>query len=472
MTDDLPSVKVAVVGHTNTGKTSLMRTLIRDAGFGEVDDGPATTRHVEGAVLLVANAPRIELFDTPGLEDSISLLECLDELRTERRTPWVEVVRAFLESDAGRQRFEQEAKAIRQVLESDAVLYVVDARDRVLAKYRDELEILGRCARPVVPVLNFTAKPDALAADWRAQLSEVGMHAVVAFDTVALDEGAERRLFEALMALLEPFRPTLHALIRERAAQWRATVRGAAELVADLLLDAAAFTVSVGEGAMTIDEAVEALRGSVRAREQQCVDSLLVLFQFRAEDCDADALPIASGQWGLDLFSPDSLRRFGVRASSGAAVGGLAGLTVDAMTGGLSLGAAAALGATAGALWSTADSHGRRIVDLVRGASELRVRQETLRLLAVRQISLVQALLHRGHASQERVRLAEAAQGKLDRWAGGALPRALREARFHPEWSRLGGGDAAAAEADSRRAAARNQLAREIAGSFAPDWDP
>ena len=28
-------LSLAVVGHTNTGKTSLMRTLLRDSGFGE-----------------------------------------------------------------------------------------------------------------------------------------------------------------------------------------------------------------------------------------------------------------------------------------------------------------------------------------------------------------------------------------------------------------------------------------------------
>ena len=29
-------LKLAVVGHTNVGKTSLLRTLTRDVGFGEV----------------------------------------------------------------------------------------------------------------------------------------------------------------------------------------------------------------------------------------------------------------------------------------------------------------------------------------------------------------------------------------------------------------------------------------------------
>ncbi|MEN8133052.1 MAG: GTPase, partial [Pseudomonadota bacterium] len=57
----LPVLKIAVVGHTNTGKTSLLRTLTRDATFGEVSNRPATTRHVEGTSLLVNGMSLIEL---------------------------------------------------------------------------------------------------------------------------------------------------------------------------------------------------------------------------------------------------------------------------------------------------------------------------------------------------------------------------------------------------------------------------
>lgn len=39
-------VSVAVVGHTNAGKTSLMRTLLRDSHFGNVANTAGTTRHV------------------------------------------------------------------------------------------------------------------------------------------------------------------------------------------------------------------------------------------------------------------------------------------------------------------------------------------------------------------------------------------------------------------------------------------
>ena len=99
---ELPILKIAVVGHTNTGKTSLLRTLTQDITFGEVSDRPGTTRHVEATALLVGGAPLVELYDTPGLEDSIGLLEHLDERRTDRRTDWVDVIREFLDEPAKR----------------------------------------------------------------------------------------------------------------------------------------------------------------------------------------------------------------------------------------------------------------------------------------------------------------------------------------------------------------------------------
>ncbi len=157
----LPLVKVAVVGHTNTGKTSLLRTLTRDVEFGEVSDRPATTRHVEGTSVSVDGETLLELYDTPGLEDSIGLLDHLEAMRGGRRVEGIELIKGFLAAPEARGAFSQEAKAIGRVLQSDIALYVIDARDRVLGKHRDELDILARCARPVVPVLNFTASADA-----------------------------------------------------------------------------------------------------------------------------------------------------------------------------------------------------------------------------------------------------------------------------------------------------------------------
>jgi small GTP-binding protein len=462
----LPVLKVAVVGHTNTGKTSLLRTLTQDVSFGEVSDHPGTTRHVEGTALLVDGAPLIELYDTPGLEDSIGLLEHLDQRRSDRRTDWIDVIQDFLASAEAAGRFEQEAKALRQVLASNVALYVIDARDRVLGKHRDELEILGRCARPVVPVLNFVVGPGAQTEAWRQHLTRVNMHAVAEFDTVVLNETGEQRLFEKMLTLVEDYRPTLEVLIADRRRRRADLIRASANVIADMLVDVAALTLTVGVSDDQV-AAMARLEQAVRDREQVCVDDLLALFRFRHDDYEADVVPVEDGQWGVDLFGPASLKQFGVHAGGGAAAGGLTGLAIDAMLGGLSLGAAAAIGATIGAMWGSVESHGRWLADVVRGYTRLSATDETLRLLTIRELELVRALLRRGHASQDKIRLAARAEKSRADWARRALPEALDEARLHPDWSRLNKSDREKAAFDKRREGARKALSAVLESDLA-----
>ncbi len=458
----LPVLKVAVVGHTNTGKTSLLRTLTKDVDFGDVSNRPSTTRHVEGTALLVDGKPLIELYDTPGLEDSMGLLEHLETLRDRRDTDWILIIKHFLESAAARDAFEQEAKVLRQVLASDVALYVIDARERMLAKYRDELSILSYCARPVVPVLNFVVSSDAKTVQWREHLARLNLHAVVEFDTVVLSEQGEQRLFEKMQTLLDPFHATLAAVIADRAKQRANLIRASADLVADLLIDVAAYVVVVPvELPKTArEEAIKTIQQAVRTREQQCVTALLALYRFRKEDYAADALPITDGQWGLDLFNPEALKHFGIRTGSAAAAGGAAGLAIDAMTGGLSLGTATLLGAAIGAIWSGSQTHGKRIADRMRGFTELRVHEATVRLLAARQSALVRALLQRGHASQTQIRLSGGSKPKKDPWQAQKWPTELQQAKAHPHWSRLNHTDVVKIGLDSQRLVVKDRLAR------------
>jgi GTPase SAR1 family protein len=443
-------LRVAVVGHTNTGKTSLMRTLLRDVDFGEVSDRPAVTREVEAARRLVDGQAVAELYDTPGLEDSIDLLDHLEALRGDRRVEGLAVVEQLLRSPAATGRFAPEAKAIGQVLRSDVALYVIDARDRVLGKHRDELTILGMCARPIVPVLNFTARPEARTATWREQLSRAGLHAVAEFDTVVLDELGEQRLYETMRTLLDHHRDTLGRLMEDARRQRERLVAASAAMIADLLVDAAAHRLAIPADPAAMGPATARLRDAVRAREQRCVEQLLELHRFRRHAWTGAMLPLVEGRWGLDLFSPAALKQFGVHVGGGAAAGAMAGLAVDLTAGGLTLGAGTAAGAAIGALLGAGPSHGRRLLDRLRGWTELRCDDATIRLLAARQVALVRALLRRGHAAVEPVRYGEPAEV----FPSGPLPEPLQEARTQPQWSRLSG-DLAGASGSSGEQARR-----------------
>lgn len=431
-----PLIRIALVGHTNTGKTSLLRTLTRDTTFGEVADRPGTTRHVEGARLRLDGRPVLEWFDTPGMEDSIALLEYLERLdRPGERLDGPARIRRFLDTPEAHGRYEQEARVLTKMLDCDAALYVIDARDPVLGKHRDELAILAACGRPLLPVLNFVNAPAHRADEWRDAMARLGLHAVVEFDTVAPPLDGEQQLYAKLGVLLDRHAGALTRLGDSLAAQRRERHAAAYELVADLLIDVAALHLSSPSDEAALAAASSQLRDQVRQREQTCVNALLALYNFRATDYADDALPLQGERWGMDLFHPQALKDMGVQVGMGAAAGAMAGAAVDLMSAGLSLGTGMLIGAAAGGLWQGVEKLGKRVAGKLRGYREISVDDAVLRLLALRQRQLIEALERRGHAAREPLRLDLPAD---DAWRKGPLPDALKEARSRPEWSALG----------------------------------
>ena len=429
-------LKLAVVGHTNVGKTSLLRTLTRDVGFGEVSHRPSTTRHVEGARLSADGEALLELYDTPGLEDAIALLDYLERLeRPGERLDGPARIARFLQGSEARQRFEQEAKVLRQLLDSDAGLYVIDAREPVLAKYRDELSILASCGKPLLPIFNFVSSGEQREPQWREALARLGLHALVRFDSVAPPQDGEQRLYDSLALLLEDSREQLARLVRNHEMQRQERHASATRLIAELLIDCAAYRHSVKSGKEAEERAVTELRKTIRQREQQCVEALLKLYAFRPGDAAASELPLLDGRWGDDLFNPETLKQLGVKVGGGIAAGAAAGAGVDILVGGLTLGTAALAGAIAGGALQTARGYGNRLLGKLKGRRELTVDESVLRLLALRQRQLVRAMATRGHAAMDSIKVSMPAADKL--WREEKLPDALQKSRAHPQWSSL-----------------------------------
>lgn len=438
-------LSLAVVGHTNTGKTSLLRTLTRDPNFGEVRNSPGTTRQVKGARLHVQGQPLLALYDTPGLEDSMALLDYLEQIcPSSERLDGPERIARFLETPAAQGRFEQEARVLQKLLACDAGLYVVDVRDPVLSKHKDELFLLSLCGRPLLPVLNFMHSEHARTQEWRQALGRLGLHALAEFDTVAPALDGEALLYDKLAVLLETHAGLLKTIkidLQQQATQRR---HDAMRLLAELLIDAASLRLRCEDSELAKAKATEQLQERLVARENTCLRALLQCYNFGPRDVLSD-LPHFDGQhWGMDLFDPEAVKEFGVRVGKGVAAGAVAGATVDVLTGGLSLGMGTVLGALAGGVWQGADSWGSRLLGKLRGEVELSADESVLRLLALRQLRLLQALERRGHAAQQPIQLS-AAQIMGDEnelaahlsWRDQALPDMLRQARANPTWSTL-----------------------------------
>lgn len=452
-------LRLAVVGHTNTGKTSLLRTLSRNPEFGQVRDDPGTTRHVEGLRLHVDSGTVIELFDTPGMEDGMALLDYLERLSASgERLDGPARIQRFLDSPESVGRFEQEARVLRTLLECDAGIYVVDVRDPVLAKHRDELAVLASCGHPLLPVLNFTHSEDHRIEEWRSAMARLGLHAVVEFDTIAPPLDGEHQLYGKLALLLDTHAATLQALQRNISEQREQRRHDAVSLVAEMLIDIAALRLTSPADPSAMEQAAETLRGMARKREHASIDAVLKRYNFRAADFPQRNLPLAGERWEMDLFHPQALKDVGIHVGKGMAAGAMAGATLDMFTAGISLGAATLLGAAAGGLWQGADKLGKRLLGRLRGFQELTVDDAVLRLLAMRGLALIAALERRGHAAQGPIEIEALIQDKADVLRKGDLPDPLQEARASPEWSTLCEDYAPS----SRRSQAVKRLAAEL----------
>ena len=100
------------------------------------------------------------------------------------------------------------------------------------------------------------------------------------------------------------------------------------------------------------------------------------------------------------------------------------------MVGGMSLGAASALGALAGAGWSTFKRYGDEIKATVKGTQWQCADETTVQILYLRQKHLLKKLMHRGHAAQDTLQVDKADTEKLpDQWQ-----KMISTLRQNPSW--------------------------------------
>jgi hypothetical protein len=172
------TIDLSLVSHTNSGKTTLARTLLR-ANVGEVRDEAHVTSSAEPYTMIeTPDLDVLRLWDTPGFGDSVRLAKRL----AQRSNP----IGWFLAEvwDRWRDRplwsSQQAMKNVRD--RADVVLYLVNAsEDPANAGYvTPEMQILDWIGKPVLVLLNQTGQPRSRTLEeadeerWRTHLRGYG----------------------------------------------------------------------------------------------------------------------------------------------------------------------------------------------------------------------------------------------------------------------------------------------------------
>lgn len=349
------TLTLSLVSHTNVGKTTLARTLLRREVGEVIDQAHVTIESQRHELLEAPTGERLVLWDTPGFGDSARLAKRL------RDEP--DPVNALLTGEWDPQRESGmycSQQAARNIAESaDVVLYLVNAAEwpEEAGYVAGEMEVLGWFDRPVLVLLNQVgvAREASLVepelSRWRQHLSRYecvkGLLSLDAFTRCWIQEGV---LFERVHALLpEDRKATCAALLLAWREVQLGVFRESMEILARTLAATAADKERIVEGGWGNDagQVRRKLAARLEERTKSAQDQWIRLHglegraavEFRAE---------------LDDYRGSKLVIDPKRAGTigGIASGLLGGLTADAMAGGLTLGGGMLAGAILGGLGS------------------------------------------------------------------------------------------------------------------------
>ncbi|GAX59449.1 GTP-binding protein HSR1-related [Candidatus Scalindua japonica] len=157
LNDSKQTITLSLISHTNVGKTTLARTLLKK-DIGVIRDDAHVTDTSEAYIMLETNNGFVlRLWDTPGFGNSAKLLKRLQNIP--RPTGWF-VNEVWDRIDDRANWCNQQA--LRNVREdADVVLYLVNAAENPIeAGYVDcEMQILDWLSKPVIVLLNQTGPP-------------------------------------------------------------------------------------------------------------------------------------------------------------------------------------------------------------------------------------------------------------------------------------------------------------------------
>ncbi len=427
---DSTRVQLALLTHRPEDKHALLRVIAQ-----ETDPGPVLASSEFGDVLRLVNIPA-------------------DPVLPEQRPPATEgwLRRALARLGLGHPTPEPGDPALRAVRdESDAVLHVVST----LADLDAAKPLLEWIAKPVLVLVNRpygaeTAQPGlvAQAETQRARLAVTSD--VLSFDNFARCWVQEGELLEAIAHRLPEAKAAGFArIVTAWSARNDIRLQRAMAVVAEHLLYAARQVEEVHSSALTVRNLIPAEREAQAGARQGAMDAIVKRLNASA----AEMFSRLRKLHGIDEEAGSDLQhwleeKFVVQQAidipqagiAGAASGAAMGATVDVLAGGLTLGAATALGALLGggaayvaAAWKNRSSpSGGTIVQLSDAMMRAMVEAALLRYLAVVHCGRTAPGQEGELRSIHRVDVAAAVQARAE-----MLPPFWSSSRTQPNPSRL-----------------------------------
>ena len=354
-------IALSLISHTNIGKTTLARTLLRKEIGLVADRAHVTLENQKYTVLETEAGESLQLWDTPGFPNCQKILSRLQGAKN----PILRILTEVWDRFRDRPSWCAQQAVLNVQHEADVVLYLVNATEEPnMAGYiASELQLLEWIGKPVIILLNQIGPPKGreeqqrLEQPWKDYFAQYGfvraVHSLDAFSRCWVQEGI---LLETIQSLLPPDDRQLMTRLFVAWKHTNLTVFHAAMQQWAMLVSTAARArvMTKGDGSpmerqkqQAVDRLLRGLLNEVGATTKAVIalhgleGDAVGIIQARMEHVE-----VQRGSRGLDetTLGGTAIGGIGGALTSGA----YAGLHLDAAAGGVSMGLFTVAGAVVG----------------------------------------------------------------------------------------------------------------------------
>jgi predicted GTPase len=420
-----PHPLIAVIGHPNEGKSSVLSTLLEDDSV-RVSDTPGETVVCQSFPFTIDGLTLLELVDTPGFQNPRNLLAWMQQ-NGQTDAPLLDAVFQAFEGEV---RYHHDLELMRPLREGAAVIYVVDASRPLLDVDLAEMEILRLINRPRMAVINFKEDDHRFLDDWKQAfrrhfnvVREFSAHRARFADRIAL--------LETLKAIQQDWEAPLNRAIAACERDWDYRRDRAVEEIVQYLKWALTYQASrsytrESDEAHLRTELLEAYRQRITKEEQRLFKEIRRLYRHHVYDFKLPGQSILQE----DLFSERTWQVLGLTQKqlilAAAFTGAGAGVALDLALSGLSFGIFTATGAAlggGGALFKGKELSKLKVHRLPVGGFSLTYGPSTNPqfpfILLDRVLVYYREIMHHAHGKRE----GEPVAGSGDRYASASFAR-------------------------------------------------
>ena len=154
--------EIAIIGHPNEGKSSVLSTLAEDDSV-RISPTPGETTECRTFPVIIDGREVLRFTDTPGFQHPQRILEALKTFsgNSEDR---LHQLREFTGSSS---ELRDDHELLHPVARGAGIIYVVDGSRPVRNVDRSEMEILRQIGKPRMAILNCKQQGNQYIEEWK-----------------------------------------------------------------------------------------------------------------------------------------------------------------------------------------------------------------------------------------------------------------------------------------------------------------